>query len=173
MRSLHAGIVSDVVLREEREVEGLLCELLEREEIMARQRSRVDWLWEGDHNTAFFHARSNARRKTNRIKVVVREDGSKCVNLQGIKGMIVDFFGHLFTSEPSLSMAEVLGAILVKVNEQMNTELSKPYLDEEIHDALFQMVPTKAPGPDGFPALFYQTHWKFLRDDICDAFAAS
>jgi hypothetical protein len=34
--------------------ERRLCELFEREEIIARQRSRVEWLKEGDHNTAFF-----------------------------------------------------------------------------------------------------------------------
>jgi hypothetical protein len=39
---------------EEKHIEQHLCELFAREEIMARQRSRVDWLLEGDHNTSFF-----------------------------------------------------------------------------------------------------------------------
>jgi hypothetical protein len=51
----------------------------------------------------------------------------------------------------------------------MNEDLCKPYTDEEIGAALFQMGPTKAPGPDGFPALFYQTHWDFFMEEICNA----
>jgi hypothetical protein len=39
-----------------------------------------------------------------------------------------------------------------KVTDDMNSDLCKPYSDEEIKVALFQMIPTKASGSDGFPA---------------------
>jgi hypothetical protein len=61
----------------------------------------------------------------------------------------------------------VLEVILTKVTEDMNVELSELYTDSEIKSALFQMGPTKAPRPDGLPTLFYQTHWEFLKEDIC------
>jgi hypothetical protein len=71
----------DCTLADIRSVERELCELFEREEIMARQRSRVDWLKEGDMNTSFFHARASARKRANKIKHLVREDGSRCDDL--------------------------------------------------------------------------------------------
>jgi hypothetical protein len=158
---------SDVLANAHR-VERRLCELFEREEIMARQRSRVEWLKEGDRNTAFFHARASARRRTNRIRALVKEDGSRCEELSEIKDMTATFYGNLFTSEPCDSEV-VVDSIQSKVTSEMNESLTKPYSDAEIKTALFQMGLTKAPGPDGFPALFYQTHWDFLKTDICSA----
>jgi hypothetical protein len=44
-------------MREIRAVTNNMNELLYREEMMWMQKSRIDWLWEGDKNTIFFIAR--------------------------------------------------------------------------------------------------------------------
>lgn len=52
------------------------------------------------------------------------------------------------------------------VTFEMNEELMRPFIEEEIKEVLFQMCPTKAPEPDGFPATFFQKHWKAVREGV-------
>jgi hypothetical protein len=171
LRMLREAPVSADGLAKEKEIEQSMCELFEREEIMAHQRSRVEWLREGDRNTDFFHVKASARKKTNRIDVLVRDDGSKCEDQDGIKQLVHTFYERLFSSEPSVSMDEVLEAIPTKVDSQMNESLCVGYSNEEIRAALFQMGPTKSPGPDGFPARFdvLSDSRDLIQQEVCDA----
>jgi hypothetical protein len=41
---------------------------------------------------------------------------------------------------------------------------------EEIHKAIFQMEHNKSPGPDGFPAEFYQHFWEVIKLDLMALF---
>lgn len=63
-------------------------------------------------------------------------------------------------------MDELLNLVPPKVTPLMNEHLDKPFTAQEIRAALFQMVPSKAPGVDGFIAGFFQRHWDLLKDDI-------
>ncbi|CAL1384152.1 unnamed protein product [Linum trigynum] len=64
-------------------------------------------------------------------------------------------------------MEDVLAAVEPKVTPQMNQELLPPFTREEIWEALKLMVPTKAPGSDGMPALFFQKNWAVVGDTVC------
>ena len=66
-------------------------------------------------------------------------------------------------------MDQVLSTVPVKVTQHMNDLLTSPYINEEVKTALFQMFPTKLPGPDGFPAHFYQRHWDICGDEVTRA----
>ncbi|KAL5555894.1 hypothetical protein UlMin_038130 [Ulmus minor] len=48
----------------------------------------------------------------------------------------------------------------------MNNSLLKPFNEDEVKAAVFGMHPTKAPGFDGMPALFFQKYWQFLGQDV-------
>ncbi|CAJ2645411.1 unnamed protein product [Trifolium pratense] len=46
--------------------------------------------------------------------------------------------------------------------------LAAPITNDEVKNALFEMSPWKAPGPDGFPAGFYQKSWNIVGDTMCN-----
>ena len=62
-----------------------------------------------------------------------------------------------------------MDCILPKVSAEMNASLCAQYMEKEIHDALFQIGPLKAPGADGFPACFYHRNWVVLKVEIIAA----
>ena len=51
-----------------------------------------------------------------------------------------------------------------------NDLLSADFNEKEVHDAIMQMEKNKAPGPDGFPAEFYQRFWDILKPDLMNMF---
>jgi hypothetical protein len=76
---------------------------------------------------------------------------------QGATGQLfTNYFQHLFTADSTIEPLRVLPLLEEKVTKDMNTRLCAEFTDKEIADALFQIGPLKAPGPDGFPARFFQ-----------------
>lgn len=54
----------------------------------------------------------------------------------------------------------------IKVNAEINDQLNQPFSDEKIVATLNQMHPTKAPGPDGLSAAFFQKYWKSVSKGV-------
>jgi len=69
--------------------------------------------------------------------------------------MATDFYRKLFESEGTSNLYQVLDDVCCKVTDEMNHFLCAPFDEKEIKNALFQMFPTKSPGPNGIPAHFF------------------
>ncbi|KAK3223533.1 hypothetical protein Dsin_010558 [Dipteronia sinensis] len=148
----------------EKSVEGLL----ECEELYWKQRSRTNWLEAGDRNSKFFHAKATARKKKNLIERLV--DGNGCVHTSeaGLAWVIQDYFSIMFqSSTPSdYDILQASAGIKSRLSDVTRGELGVAFTAEEVRLAVFDLGPTKAPGPDGFHALFFQKFWDVIGVDV-------
>jgi hypothetical protein len=131
-------------------------ELLYREEIMWLQRSRIAWLREGDRNTKYFHRRASRRKKKNRICKLKRSNGTWTSDTNEMEEITRDCFQGLYTRDDNVDHRIISDLMQQCVDDEMNHKLCAPFSEKDISDALFQIGPLKAPGPDGFPARFLQ-----------------
>ena len=141
-------------------------ELLDGEELWWLQRSRVQWLGEGDRNTNFFHSRASKRRRKNTISSFWNEEGKWCDDKANIAAMAISYFKDIYTTTLPSRIEEVTGLIPIKVTSEMNDSLTQVFTIEEIRMALFQMHPTKTPGPNDMSAIFYQKYWNIVGPDV-------
>jgi hypothetical protein len=89
-----------------------------------------------------------------------------------LKVYITEFYKKSF-GEPvpnNISLVEEEMQDISQISDVENEILTAPFSEEEIYEALFQMERNKAPGPDGFPAEFYQKNWVVIKDDLMALF---
>ena len=143
--------------------------LQDRESRMWCQRSRVLWLSKGDNNTAFFHSKATKRFRKNLIRGIRDRNGAWLTDQEDIGHVMESYYNDLFSISSLILVADSLEKIPCLVTDEMNAELMKEFTELEVKEALNQMAPLKAPGPDGMPPLFYRHFWAMMQHDVTSA----
>jgi hypothetical protein len=151
----------------EKELQQELASVLYQEELTWFQRSRAQWLHDGDRNTRYYQVKAANRKRKNRIYMLRGTDGDWIEDEGKLKELVNNFFKELFTEETNVKSYTSSDYKFVPLHEDIVQDLSRQISKEEIKIALFQMGPWKAPGPDGYPAGFYHRNWKVIEHSLC------
>lgn len=147
-----------------------LCHELEevhrREEIHWKQKSRVSWLDEGDDNTGFFHVLTVIRRRRNGLDCIKKDNGDWVFNREDIGNAFVEYFWDLFKTCNPFGPNDFDHLLENSISDAQNARLNAIPSYSEIKKIVKLMAPTKAPGPDGMSALFYQHYWTTVGKDL-------
>ena len=151
------------------EIQNDLNKIWQLEEIKARQRSSEKDIVEGDRNTAYFQAVANQRRRKKTILAIDGPDGITTENKEMLR-IAANFYKNLFGAEMKLDvhLDNNFWEEADKVSVSENEMLEAPFTEEEIKEAVFGSYADGAPGPDGFPFLFYQRFWDLIKTDFMD-----
>lgn len=135
------------------------ADVLLQEEMLWMQKSRIDWPKLGDKNTRFFHMSTLVRRRKNRVEMLEGDDGEWVTGSSELNKLVVSYYATLFKSEGEPTVGFTTGNF-PNVELGVWNEMVKEVTEEETRRALSKMGSYKAPGPDGFPAIFYKKTWQ-------------
>lgn len=152
----------DIDLQEELE------RILTQEDLLWQQRASVNFNVHGDRNTAFFHAKAKFNVKRNLVDCIKLDTARWYSDQNILRKKLLSFsskfiLGIRLMANCFLSLVPSLvfmGSLLISWGVKVTSA--------EIHKALFDMAPAKAPGLDGFNALFYQHNWSVIGPALCE-----
>ncbi|MCH80961.1 hypothetical protein A2U01_0001739, partial [Trifolium medium] len=166
--SIYQGNNSGGLKRLEYKLQAELNTILKKEELMWFQRSRAKWLIDGDRNTRYYHLKTVSRRRRNNILMLKNEHGERVEEIENLKEMVNQFYQKLFSNTHAWREWFQTEITFPALDSDMMMKLAAPFTNDEVRNALFAMQPWKAPGPDGFPAGFYQKAWATVGSSVCN-----
>jgi hypothetical protein len=102
----------------------------------------------------------------------LEQDEGTIVGDDNLKIYITEYYKKLFgaPAHTSFSMMENHVTDIPQLTPEENNILTTAFTEVEVFEAISQMEHNKSPGPDGFPAEFYQKCWSIIKDDLMALF---
>ncbi|CAA7036501.1 unnamed protein product [Microthlaspi erraticum] len=164
--ALETGL-TDAILEREEFLMKELDVVLEQEEVLWFQKAREKWIPLGDRNTRFFHTSTIIRRRKNRIDMLRNEAGEWTTDEKEMESLAIAYFKRLYSME---DVEEVVDKLPSDGFEQLTAgekqHLEKDFVASEVESAIRGMGKFKAPGPDGYQPVFYQSSWEMVGSSV-------
>ncbi|XP_057423791.1 uncharacterized protein LOC130717555 [Lotus japonicus] len=147
--------LQEVELRQRQELGAEFWQCSKRIDSLAYQKSRINWIREGDQNSRYFHAIVNFRRKVNALPGLWVED-VWVDDPSAVKFQAKEFFACKFKSmerwRPKLN-----GVPFRSLSVSSSKLLEENFSAAELKEAVWSCAGDKSPGPDGINFRFIKS----------------
>ena len=164
------GRIDDSTLQEQ-QVLTQPVERTKQERSYWEQKSCINLLREGEHNTSFSHISTIQHHRRNRITNIKTNEVRILEIHKDMETELADYFEDMLTKneqERATSIQEVTSHIPSLVTEQQNATLMRPTMLSEVTISSNQMKVDKAPFPDDFIVNFFHACWDVLKLEVLD-----
>lgn len=151
-----------------RRLKHLCLGLASLERTVARLRSRVLYLKEGNANTSFFHQQARIWKRKNFI-AKLQVDDHIVTNQEEKHSAIFDFYSNLLGDAEQRSTTLYLQAF--HLHHDLSP-LDALFTEEEVWETIKELPEDKAQCPDGFTGHFYKSCWHIIKSDVMRALLA-
>ena len=138
------------LLNLENDLLGDLDTVLNQEEEIWALKSRVNWMVQGDRNTAFYHVSTLVRRKRNKILAIKYLVGEWIYQEEDVKEFVKNGYSDIYTTSFSSvpALPPRISSWQARLSEEEKGSISGEGSEEEIKAALWSLKAFKALGPD-------------------------
>ncbi|XP_042950095.1 uncharacterized protein LOC122282210 [Carya illinoinensis] len=156
-------------MQKEKDLHLKIQEQMKQEEILWRQKSRINWLTTTDLNTKFYHLSTTIRRRRNGIDSIKLGPGNWTMDQNIIESTFINYFESIYASTNPSFPENLENLFVSQISGEENDILIAIPSDDEILGALKQIPNNKAPGPDGMTGLFFKHYWHIIKQDVIAA----
>ncbi|KAI5388714.1 hypothetical protein KIW84_074401 [Lathyrus oleraceus] len=111
---------------------------------------------EEDRNTRLYHLTIVIRRRRKFISLIKNNDGEWIEDPEDIQKLFESWYQNVYTTEVKVEDWMQTNTRFLNIEKNQKMKLTENLIVKEIKKTMFLMAPWKSPGPDGFPASFFQ-----------------
>ncbi|KAK4384265.1 hypothetical protein Sango_3077900 [Sesamum angolense] len=142
------------------------------EQVMLRQRAKLEWLKGGDQCSKVFFRRWPLGGQISGFFQIADDDGNEHTDPTFISSVFVDFFRGLLggaRTERALDLQYLRPWARHILTEEEAQAIIRLVTIDEVKSAIFNIEEDKAPGPDGFSSGFFKAAWPIIGEEVSKA----
>lgn len=163
---------SEHTFQAERELQEKWSFLRDIEECFFRQKSRINWLTEGDLNTTYFFRICQTRASYNAIRSFILLSGVIITDPMEMSAHAVNHFKSIpgllpqacHTLHSSIGWFQSLTDF--RCPSSLTQRMTAIPQSEDIRKLFFKLNANKAPGPDGLTSGFFKASWDIIGEEV-------